>query len=143
MIFTPNYYMLLAEVQHSDRLLFIHEFMSRPCLLRLCSYLLFYVFLLSLLTRITSALMLYDKRTLLDIGQRYTNLLQDTNPTWPLEILRNTEENIPGYVCNHGSPRERDAASRHFGECHQRCPALNHMCNQSKLTARHQVRVTS
>ncbi len=27
-----------------------------------------------------------------------------------------------------------------FGEHHQRCPALNHMCNQSKLTARHQVR---
>ncbi len=29
-------------------------------------------------------------------GHRYTNLLQDTlstNPTWPLEILRNTEEN--------------------------------------------------
>ncbi len=30
-----------------------------------------------------------------------------------------------------------------YGERHQRCPALNHMCNQSKLTARRQVRVTS
>ncbi len=29
------------------------------------------------------------------------------------------------------------------GEHHQRCPALNHMCNQSKLTARRQVRVMS
>ncbi len=64
--------------------------------LRLCFYLLFYVFLLSLFTRITSALIIYDKRTLLDIGHHYTNLLQDilsTDPTWPLAILRNTEEN--------------------------------------------------
>ncbi len=30
-----------------------------------------------------------------------------------------------------------------LGERHQRYPALNHMCNQSKLTARRQVRVTS
>ncbi len=49
-------------------------------------------------------------------------------------------ENVPGYVCNPGSPRERDAASRRYGEHHQCCPALNHMCNQSKLTARRQVR---
>ncbi len=44
----------------------------------------------------TSALIIYDKRTLLDIEHRYTILLQDTlftNPTWPLEILRSTEEN--------------------------------------------------
>ncbi len=34
-------------------------------------------------------------------------------------------------------------ASRRYGEHHQRCPALNHMCNQSKLTSRRQVRVTS
>ncbi len=64
--------------------------------LRLYFYLLFYVFLLSLFTRITSALIIYNKRTLLDIGHRYTNLLQDTlsmNPTWPLEILQNTEKN--------------------------------------------------
>ncbi len=46
------------------------------------------------------------------------------------------QKNVPGYVCNPGSPKERDAASRRYGERHQRCPALNHMCNQSKLTAR-------
>ncbi len=37
---------------------------------------------------------MYNKRTLLDIGQRYTNLIQDTlytDPAWPLEILRSTE----------------------------------------------------
>ncbi len=48
----------------------------------------------SLFTRVTSAMIIYDKRTLLDIGQRYTNLIQNTlstNPTWLLEILRNTE----------------------------------------------------
>ncbi len=53
-----------------------------------------------------SALIIYDKRTLLDIGHRYTNLLQDTlstNPTWPLEILWNTEEN-KGHLNN---PRRR------------------------------------
>ncbi len=64
--------------------------------LNLCFYILFYVFLLSLFTRITSALFIYDKRTLLDIGHRCTNLLQDTlstDPAWPLEILRNTEVN--------------------------------------------------
>ncbi len=41
-------------------------------------------------------MIIYDKRTLLDIGQCYTNLIQDTlstNPTWPLEILRNTDLN--------------------------------------------------
>ncbi len=39
---------------------------------------------------------MYDRRTLLDIGQRYTNLIQDTlstDPAWPLEILRNNELN--------------------------------------------------
>ncbi len=46
--------------------------------LRLCFYLLFYLLLLSLFTHITSALITYDKGTLLDIGHRYTNLLQDT-----------------------------------------------------------------
>ncbi len=63
--------------------------------LNLCFYIL-YVFLLSLFTRITSALFIYDKRTLLDIGHRCTNLLQDTlstDPAWPVEILRNTEVN--------------------------------------------------
>ncbi len=50
----------------------------------------------SLFIRVTSAMIMYDKRTLLDIGQRYTNLIQDTlstDPAWPLEILRNTELN--------------------------------------------------
>ncbi len=39
-------------------------------------------------------MIMYDKRTLLDIGPRYTNLIQDTlstDPAWPLEILRSTE----------------------------------------------------
>ncbi len=43
-----------------------------------------------------SALFIYDKRTLLDIGHHCTNLLQDTlstDPAWPLEILWNTEVN--------------------------------------------------
>ncbi len=64
--------------------------------LNLCFNILFYVFLLSLFTRITSALFIYDKRTLLDIGHHCTNLLQDTlstDPAWPLEILWNTEVN--------------------------------------------------
>ncbi len=61
--------------------------------LNLYFYLLVYVFLLSLFTRIMSALFIYDKRTLLDIGHLCTNLLQDTlstDPAWPLEILWNT-----------------------------------------------------
>ncbi len=51
--------------------------------LNLCFNILFYVFLLSLFTRITSALFIYDKRTLLDIGHHCTNLLQDTLSTDP------------------------------------------------------------
>ncbi len=50
----------------------------------------------SLFTRVTSAMIMYDRRTPLDIGQRYTNLIRDTlstDPTWPLEILRSTEVN--------------------------------------------------
>ncbi len=65
--------------------------------LNLCFYILFYIVLLSLFTRITSALFIYDKRTLLDIGHRCTNLVQDTlstaDPAWPVEILRNAEVN--------------------------------------------------
>ncbi len=64
--------------------------------LRLCFYLLFYLLLLSPFTHITSAVITYDKGTLLDIGYRFTNLFQDTlslNPSWPLEILRNAENN--------------------------------------------------
>ncbi len=82
-------------------------------LLRLYFYLLFYAFLLSLFTRITSALIIYDKITLFDIGHRYTNLLQDslsTNPmVWPLEILWNTEVN-KGHLNN---PRRR---KKHSGK---------------------------
>ncbi len=39
---------------------------------------------------------MYDRRTHLDIGQSYTNLIKDTlstDPAWPLEILRNNELN--------------------------------------------------
>ncbi len=63
--------------------------------LRLCFYLLFYLLLLSLFTHITSALITYDKGTLLDIGNRFTNLVHtlSPNPSWPLEILRNAENN--------------------------------------------------
>ncbi len=54
----------------------------------------FFSIFISLFIRVTSAMIMYDKRTLLDIGQRYTNLTQDTlytDPAWPLEILRSTE----------------------------------------------------
>ncbi len=60
----------------------------------------------SLFTRVTSAMIIYNKRILLDIGQRYTNLIQDTlsmDPAWPLEILRSTELN-KGHLNN---PRSR------------------------------------
>ncbi len=39
--------------------------------------------------------------------------------------------------------RELELRRKRYGERHQRCPALNYMCNQSKLMARCQVRVTS
>ncbi len=64
--------------------------------IELSFYLLFNLLLLSLFTHTTSALITYDKGTLLDIGHRYTNLFQDTlspNSSWPLEILRNAEGN--------------------------------------------------
>ncbi len=54
----------------------------------------FFSIFTSLFIRVTSAMIMYDKKTLLDIGQRYTNLIQDTlytDPAWPLEILRSTE----------------------------------------------------
>ncbi len=75
---------------------------------------LFYVVLLSLFTHIMSALITYGKGTLLDIGHRYTNLFQDTlssNPSWPLEILRNAEENN-GHL--HNPPRRR--IKKHHGK---------------------------
>ncbi len=60
-----------------------------------------------------SAMIMYDKRTLLDIGQRYTNLIQDTlstDPAWPLEILRSTEVD-KGHLNN---TRRR---KKHSGKC--------------------------
>ncbi len=95
----------------------VHSFRFRRCVvqstlgmapLNLCFNILFYVFLLSLLTRITSALFIYDRRTLLDIGHHCTNLLQDTlstDPAWPLEILRTTEVN-KGRLNNPGRRRK-------------------------------------
>ncbi len=71
--------------------------------LRLCFYLYFYLLLLSLFTHITSALITYDKGTLLDIGHHYINLFQVTltpNPLWPLEILWNVGK-------DNGHPRRR------------------------------------
>ncbi len=59
----------------------------------MCFFFFFSIFT-SLFIRVTFAMIMYDKRTLLDIGQRYTNLIQDTlytDPAWPLEILRSTE----------------------------------------------------
>ncbi len=38
------------------------------------------------------------------------------------------------------SPPGTSSCVETLGERHQHCPALNHMCNQSKLTARRQVR---
>ncbi len=83
--------------------------------LRLCFYLLFYLFLISLFAHITSALITYDKSTLLDIGNRFTNLVQDTlspnpNPSWPLEILRNAENK--GHRRRYKKHRGRSAGIR-------------------------------
>ncbi len=45
------------------------------------------------------------------------------------------------YTLSHSSsPPGTPSCVETLGERHQRCPALNHMCNQSKLTARRQVR---
>ncbi len=70
--------------------------------LRMCFCVFLRILLLSLFTRVTSAMLIYDKITLLDIGHCCTNLLQDTlstDPAWPLEILRNTELN-KGHLYN-------------------------------------------
>ncbi len=61
--------------------------------LKLCFDLLFYVLLLSFFTQITSALITYDKGTLLDTGHRYTNMFQDTSSSNPsLEIIGDSSE---------------------------------------------------
>ncbi len=94
-MFNPHFYLNFIDlVVFKMALLCSVDVRITP--LKLCFYVLFYVFLLSLFTRIMSAIFIYDKRTRLDIGHHYTNLLQDTlstDPTWPLEIFRNTEEN--------------------------------------------------
>ncbi len=62
----------------------------------LCFLCFFTYFLLLFLIRVSSAMIMYNRRTLLDIGQRYTNLIKDTlstDPAWPLEILQNNELN--------------------------------------------------
>ncbi len=62
----------------------------------MCVSLPIFYFFTSLLIRVSSAMIMYNRRTLLDIGQRYTNLIQNTlstDPAWPLEILRSTELN--------------------------------------------------
>ncbi len=41
----------------------------------------FLTFLLLFLIRVSSAMIMYDRRTLLDIEQRYTNLIKDTLST--------------------------------------------------------------
>ncbi len=77
-----------------DKMALLCSAAIRAAPLRLCFYLLFYLLLISIFTHITSALITYDKSALLDIGNRFTNLVQDTlspNPSWPLEILRNAE----------------------------------------------------
>ncbi len=59
-------------------------------------FLTYFYFFTSLFIRVSSTMIMYDRRTLLDIGQRYTNLIRDTlstDPAWPLEILRNNELN--------------------------------------------------
>ncbi len=60
----------------------------RAAPLRLCFYLLFYLLLISIFTHITSALITYDKSALLDIGNRFTNLVQDTLSPNPSCLLR-------------------------------------------------------
>ncbi len=77
----------------------------------LCGF--FLPILTSLFIRVSTAMIMYDKRTLLDIGQRYTNLIQDTlstDPAWPLEILRNNELNNDHL----NNPRRR---RKHRGRC--------------------------
>ncbi len=62
----------------------------------MCFCFTYFYFFTSLFIRVSSTMIMYDRRTLLDIGQRYTNLIQDTlstDPAWPLEILRNNELN--------------------------------------------------
>ncbi len=59
-------------------------------------FLTYFNFFTSLFIRVSSTMIMYDRRILLGIGQRYTNLIQvtlSTDPAWPLEILWNNELN--------------------------------------------------
>ncbi len=87
-------WVVARRVRHKFKMALLCSAAIRAAPLRLCFYLLFYLLLISIFTHITSALITYDKSALLDIGNRFTNLVQDTlspNPSWPLEILRNAE----------------------------------------------------
>ncbi len=79
----------------------------------MCFFLTYFYFFTYLLIRVSSAMIMYDRRTLLDIGQRYTNLIQDTlstDPAWPLEILRNNE-------LNNDPLNNRRRRRKHRGRC--------------------------
>ncbi len=89
----------------------MNELHSELCFL--CVFFTYFTFFTSLFICVSSAMILYDRRTLLDIGQRYTNLIQDTlstDPAWPLEILRNNELNN-----DHLNNRRR--RRKHRGRC--------------------------
>ncbi len=78
-----------------------------------CVFMCFFSIFTSLFTRVTSAMIMYNKRTLLDIEQRYTNLIQDTlytDPAWPLEILRSTE-------ADKGRLNNTRRRKKHCGKC--------------------------
>ncbi len=62
---------------------------------------------------------------------------------YELKVQKNSIDFKLDYFVTLCSPPGTSSCVETLGERHQRCPALNHMCNQSKLTARRQVRVTS
>ncbi len=102
----------------------------RAAPLRLCFYLLFYLLLISIFTHITSALITYDKSALLDIGNRFTNLVQDTlspNPSWPLEILRNAENK--GHRRRNKKHRGKSAGIRNRLRKSAHSPPLPSLCS--------------
>ncbi len=89
----------------------------------------FLFFLLLFLIRVSSAMIMYDRRTLLDIGQRYTNLIQDTlstDPAWPLEILQINELNN-----DHLNNRRR--RKKHRGRCAGICNRLRKRAHSPPL----------
>ncbi len=67
-------------------------------------------------------MIMYDKRTLLDIGQRYTNLIQDTlstDPAWPLEIL--LLANVQSFENKMDDLRARICFQRDVRDCNILC----------------------